>query len=63
MSKNWQAEDYHNLTSHMLKKCHYLANTMPLAHAKEFLGTAHLPSFEQAQQVNELIQTFLLGKI
>lgn len=47
---------------HVKERCHYLADTIPLAEAQELPGTAHLPSLEQAQQVNDLIQTFLVGK-
>jgi pimeloyl-ACP methyl ester carboxylesterase len=44
---------------HVKERCHYLANSMSLAQAKELSGTAHLPSLEQPRETNELIQAFL----
>jgi pimeloyl-ACP methyl ester carboxylesterase len=43
---------------HVKERCRYIATTMPLAQARELAGVAHLPSLEQPQQVNELLETF-----
>ena len=44
---------------HVKARCQYLSETLPYAKTQEIPGTAHLPSLEQAQLVNEMIETFL----